>query len=113
MKIAIDATNLKAGGGFTHLKNILNYIEGMNLTIEIIGGPWLNEIKGNEHIKIDIYDKIFTSLFKQERFKRDQLPNLLSKADVIFSPGGSFSSKKLNYVTMCRNMLVFEGKERN
>src|SRR5699024_2513883 len=31
----------------------------------------------------------------------------------VFAPGGSFYSKKIPYITMCRNMLVFENKERN
>ncbi|WPC10138.1 glycosyltransferase family 4 protein [Riemerella anatipestifer] len=33
--------------------------------------------------------------------------------DIIFNPGGALVSKVAPYVTMCRNMLVFETKEAN
>ncbi|OJZ13214.1 MAG: hypothetical protein BGP15_16030 [Sphingobacterium sp. 40-24] len=33
--------------------------------------------------------------------------------DIIFNPGGSYFGGNLPYVTMCRNMLVFETEEAN
>lgn len=111
MKIAIDATNLKAGGGLSHLKQLSKQINSQkNVEVHLIGGIWLKEIESdNKHIFADE----FSTLIKQETFKNNKLPKLLKTFDIVFAPGGSFFSKTIPYVTMCRNMLVFEEKERN
>src|SRR5690625_5091889 len=111
MKIAIDATNLKAGGGLTHLKQISKYFSRFpELEIHIFGGPWIEDIDvPNKHI----FEKEFRSIFSQEYFKWFKFKKLLKDFDLVFAPGGSFYSKKIPYVTMYRNMLEFENKERN
>jgi len=111
MKIVIDATNLKAGGGLTHLKQISKRLNKIpELEVHIIGGDWINSLENdNRHI----YKEYFNSVFKQEYFKRFKLPTLVKEYDLVFAPGGSFYSKKVKYVTMCRNMLIFESKERS
>ena len=111
MKIAIDATNLKTGGGLTHLKQISRYFSRFpELEIHIFGGPWIEDIDvPNKHI----FEKEFRSIFSQEFFKWFKFKKHLKDFDLVFAPGGSFYSKKIPYVTMCRNMLVFEKKERN
>ena len=111
MKISIDASNIKAGGGLTHLKNILkNYKKD---EISIVGGDWLDAINDQENIEKLKYPKAFSSLWRQEWFKKFQLQNILRKSQIAFIPGGTFSSKKVSYVSMSQNMLVFEEKERN
>src|SRR5690625_1271585 len=111
MKIAIDATNLKAGGGLTHLKQISRYFSRFpELEIHIFGGPWIEDIDvPNKHI----FEKEFRSIFSQEYFKWFKFKKHLKDFDLVFAPGGSFYSKKIPYITMCRNMLVFEEEERN
>lgn len=111
MKIAIDATNIKAGGGLSHLKQICSeLIDAKGVEIHIFGGTWLEEIKlENKHI----YKKEFSSLVRQEIFKNIKLPKLLKKFDIVFAPGGTFHSKTIPYIPMSQNMLVFENKERN
>lgn len=112
MKIAIDATNIKAGGGLTHLLNITeNYLGEDN--ISIIGGEWIKKIPTNDAVTLNLYKKELSSVYKQEFFKFFKLQNILSKSDIAFIPGGTFSSKSVKYVSMSQNMLVFENEERN
>src|SRR5690554_2058145 len=113
MNISIDATNLKDGGGLTHLKRILDSFDSQQDKLTIIGGEWIKTIKERENIQKIIVSQYFTSLLKQEYFKFFILKKYLAKADIAFIPGGAFSSNKLPYVTMSRNMLVFENVERN
>lgn len=113
MKIAIDATNIKAGGGLTHLSRILEYVDLQQIEVTVIGGTWLNSIPDRDGIHKMILVKEFSSLWRQEYFKRFGLPKLLCEADMAFVPGGTFSLKHITYVSMSQNMLVFEDIERN
>ena len=113
MKIGIDATNIKSGGGLAHLKQVLeNYSTNTNI-INVIGGNWLDEIENRKWLNKISLNRFFSNFLKQELFKRTKLPSLLNYNDVIFVPGGTFSTKKTPYVSMSQNMLVFEKNERN
>lgn len=112
MKISVDATNIKAGGGLTHLSNIVESYSGAD-NISIIGGEWIKKIDAKDTIVLDIYKDAFSSIYKQEFFKRYKLHTLLENSDISFIPGGTFFSKKVKYVSMSQNMLVFENEERN
>lgn len=114
MNIFIDATNIKAGGGLIHLKKIVEYYDAdENDTLTLIGGNWLNKIEDRKWIKKRIFAEVFKSFLKQELFKKYKLHKILNEGEIAFIPGGTFSSKKIPYVTMPQNMLVFENKERN
>lgn len=113
MKIAIDATNIKAGGGLTHLKNIVENNINENTQLTLIGGKWLDNIKDNPSLNKFIFNEEFSSIFKQEKFKKYVLPSILQTFDISFIPGGTFYSNKVPYVSMSQNMLVFEDTERN
>jgi len=113
MKIAIDATNIKAGGGLTHLKRIIEYFDLGTDTIVLIGGSWLNTIEAQKNVQKVILENEFQSIIKQELFKAFKLKKYLKGADIAFIPGGTFSNRKVRYVSMSQNMLVFENKERN
>lgn len=46
MKIAIDATNLKAGGGLSHLKQISKKIfDREGIEVHLFGGVWIDTNK--------------------------------------------------------------------
>ena len=114
MNLGIDATNLKAGGGLVHLKQLLenkNSVSG--LKVSVIGGNWLKKIDDQPWLEKVIFKSPFASILKQEIFKRTRLPRILRQFDLVFVPGGTFYSKRVPYVSMSRNMLVFEKKERN
>lgn len=113
MKIGIDATNIKAGGGLVHLKKILENNPPSDIEISVVGGNWLDVISHKIWLTKVIFLKPFASLLTQEFFKRTRLPKILNKTDIIFVPGGTFRTKKRPYVSMSQNMLVFEKDERD
>jgi glycosyltransferase involved in cell wall biosynthesis len=113
MKIAIDATNIKSGGGLTHLKRIMEYWPISSGTVYLIGGVWLKEINVKENVEKIIFEHEYTNLWRQEFFKFFRLKKYLKDSDIAFIPGGTFSSKKIKYISMSQNMLVFQKEERN
>lgn len=113
IQVAIDATNIKAGGGLTHLKRIVESNTIKHDFIALVGGIWLNNIREQKNVSKSIFEKEFNNVLSQEYFKKFKLGKLLKKSDIAFIPGGTFSSRKVNYVSMSQNMLVFERIERN
>jgi len=113
MQINIDASNIKAGGGLTHLSKIIENLESDNTNIGVIGGEWLSNFPSKKNITISIFKAPFKNIFFQEFFKRTKLIHLLNKGNIIFAPGGTFYSRDTPYVSMSQNMLIFENKERN
>jgi glycosyltransferase involved in cell wall biosynthesis len=113
MKITIDATNIKAGGGLTHLKNLIENFPLNDAVVTVVGGKWLNSIKDNKNVRKRIFTKPFKNIFFQEYFKKIKLVNILKEGDIALVPGGTFSNSSIPYISMSQNMLVFEEKERN
>jgi len=113
MKIGIDATNIKAGGGLVHLKQLLENYNCKKNEVNLIGGNWLVQLDDRNWLKKIMFNNSFSNIFKQEYFKKTKLPALLNTNDIIFVPGGTFTTKKRPYVSMSQNMLVFEKKERD
>lgn len=113
MKVIIDATNIRSGGGLTHLKSLIKSHQSSEFKVEIIGGPWIKSISSSNYVSKIILSWTLVNPFIREIFKLFFLRQYLLNGDIAFIPGGTFSSKKVNYVTMSQNMLVFEEKERN
>jgi glycosyltransferase involved in cell wall biosynthesis len=118
MKIALDASNLRGGGGVSHLIELLKAADpardafdhitvfGPSATLEqlsshvewltLVDHPWLNR-----------------SLPFRTAWRRLILPSLLQgRFDILFSPGGILAPTALPRVTMCRNMLPFDKVEK-
>ena len=113
MQVKIDASNIKTCGGLTHLFKIIKNFDSDDINLDVIGGNWLSDFPSKKNIVISIFKLPFRNIFFQELFKRTRLIQNLKKGDIIFSPGGTFYSKNIPYVSMSQNMLVFEDKERN
>src|SRR4051812_32548146 len=116
MRVAIDASNLRGGGGITHLVGLLSAAapEQSGVTEVIVWAPsatlqalparpWLSKVKD------PLLDK---SLAHRLYWRRFRLPLLAAGCDVIFSPGGGLGVSSKPVVTMFRNMLPFEPGER-
>jgi len=86
MKIGIDATNIKLGGGLTHLKNLIEYYTG-NDEITIVGGEWLEEINVSEKAKLEIHNHQFDTRYNEFIFKFFKLKKRLGLNDISFIPG--------------------------
>ncbi|MGV8093740.1 MAG: glycosyltransferase family 4 protein [Mangrovibacterium sp.] len=117
MILGIEASNIRAGGGLTHLTELISNIEQQEIGFDkvIIWGStstldklpemeWLVK-KSNKMI-----DKSFlTALIWQILFFRREARKL--NCSLAFAPGSTFLSGFRPYVTMSQNMLPFELKE--
>jgi glycosyltransferase involved in cell wall biosynthesis len=117
VRLAVDASNIRVGGGVTHLVELLRKADpatreferilvwACNATLaQIEDRPWL-EKRNNPALE--------AHLLKRLAWQRWTLPKLLreSKADLLLVPGGSIVARFRPVVTMSRNMLPFEWRE--
>jgi len=114
--LGIDASNLRGGGGITHLIEFLNALESIvhefskvilwsgKSTLDLISDkPWLSKIHQS------ILDKSLPFRIYWQKYKLSNLAYEF-KCDVLFVPGGLFLGNFKPIVTMSRNMLPFEYK---
>lgn len=118
MVLGIDASNIKAGGGFTHLKELLTFAEpekfGFKKVI-IYGGIQINKLPRKGWLELRVIPALEkASLLKEMLWRIRELPNLAKReCDLLFAPGGIFFSKEVKYISMSQNMLIWEKKERD
>ena len=117
LRIGIDATNLRRGGGRTHLIEFLRAIDGMRDQFDsvivwgsrqtldlLIDASWLDKA---------IVPTLEKGLVRRTLWQRFSLNKVVLMADcnVLFVPGGNFLTRFRPIVTMSRNMLPFEWHE--
>lgn len=115
--IGIDATNLRRGGGRTHLIELLRSLQPEYCSVAkvIVFGsvatlaslddqPWLDKINPPA-LDGNLIKRILWQRFSLSRAART------SNCDLLFIPGGSYSCNFCPVVTMCRNMLPFDWRE--
>lgn len=116
--LGIDATNIRMGGGITHLSQLLqgsdprnNGIDrvtvwsGLSTASSLPNMPWLTKVSAS-WMDASLPWRILGQQF--------QLPRAIKEAqcDVLFSPGGTLpASATVPTVTMSQNMLPFEPAE--
>lgn len=115
--IGIDATNLRRGGGLTHLIELLRAADphahgvrrvvvwgGRKTLAELDDRPWLHKI---HLLELD------GGLLRRALWQRFSLSKAARAAgcSLLFIPGGSYAGDFRPVVTMSRNMLPFEMKE--
>ena len=115
--IGIDATNIRAGGGVTHLVELLNQAnpELHNFNKIYIWGPLstLNLINDKKFIyKLNpksseqgLLKRTFWQVFRLSIAARNE------KCSILFAPGGSYLGNFSPVVTMSQNLLPFEFME--
>lgn len=114
MILGIDASNIRSGGGVTHLVELLYAVDpiehGFSRVIiwsckktldRLEDRPWL--VKTHP----DCLDKILPRRILWQRFSLSQHAEKCG-CDVLFVPGGSYAGSFRPYVTMSRNLLPFE-----
>jgi glycosyltransferase involved in cell wall biosynthesis len=117
MIIGIDASNIREGGGLTHLKAILQFANPKQLGIDKIV-VWSSIATLNQIPEVDFVEKVshkylnkstlFTFLFQFFLLKKEAKNR---NCEVLFAPGGTFISAFRPFVTMSQNMLPFEIEE--
>jgi len=117
MRVGIDASNLRAGGGVTHPVEILRAAnpKANGFTQVILWGgtatlckieerPWLHKIH-DPLLDRSLPFRVFWQSFRLKKLAKQAI------CDVLFVPGGSDSSGFKPMVTMSQNMLPFEWRE--
>jgi glycosyltransferase involved in cell wall biosynthesis len=117
MRLGIDASNLRAGGGITHLAELLRaaspaeqgiakvVVWGGQATLELLPDkPWLHLVHE------PMLDR---SLPWRQLWVQGRLAGIVERGcDVLFTPGATLHHARTPCVTMCQNMLPFEPNER-
>lgn len=117
MILGIDASNIRSGGGITHLVELLRAANpqshGFNQVIiwasqttlaQLVERPWL----------IKRADPLLESHYlRRALWQRNQLGKLAQTegCDLLLVPGGSFATDFRPVVTMSQNLLPFEWRE--
>ena len=117
IRIGIDATNIRIGGGITHLLELFNAIDVIGikpLRIEqvcIWGGeptlralpdfPWLSKINPAP-LNGSLWRRIIWQIFSLSKAVKS------AACDVLFVPGGSYIGRFHPVVTMSQNLFPFE-----
>lgn len=117
IRIAIDASNIRIGGGVTHLIEILREADpaahGFEKILVWACAATLAKLEDRPWLEKRTDPALEANLLKRIAWQRRSLPALLdaAKADLLFVPGGSIVAAFRPVVTMSRNMLPFEWRE--
>ena len=117
MKICLDAANLIAGGGRTHLIEFLNHFDESRhpeVKIEIwASSETLSLLPNSDYISKKTHRYLERGLIFRSFWQRFILSKSArgGQSDIIFSPGGNYAGSFRPAVTMSRNMLPFEWNE--
>ena len=118
MILIIDASNLLAGGGIVHLRNLLQFanpqqhdfkkivVYGGRISLEnLLARDWLDlrEIK--------VLNRSFLHRLQWQQGQLEKLTKL--EKGLLFIPGGLYLGKARPFVTMFQNMQIFENPEKN
>jgi glycosyltransferase involved in cell wall biosynthesis len=115
--LGIDASNLRRGGGVTHLTEVLGAADpcehGFSRVIVWAGSATLARIEPREWLE-KAYDPLLDGPLQKrvfwQRFRLSRAARA-GEYDVLFVPGGSDASGFRRVVTMSRNLLPFESRE--
>lgn len=115
--IGIDATNLRGGGGITHLAELLTAAEPEKYSIAkvVVWGGELTLSKLPDRAWLEKINPTLLDggLIHRTWWQRFNLTRAVREArcDVLFVPGGSYAGSFRPFVTMSRNLLPFEWRE--
>lgn len=114
MRLGIDASNLRAGGGVTHLVELLRAAapaeHGFREVVVWGGASTLQRLEERSWLR-KVHEPLLdhkppVRLYWQ-RFVLDRLARS-AKCSLLFAPGGSVGGAFRPFVTMSRNMLPFD-----
>lgn len=118
MRVGIDASNLRAGGSVTHLRELLMHTSPEEHGLEHVtvwgGRVTIAQLPSASHwLTLAHQPALDGALPRRLWWQRSRLANLARAAscDILFIPGGSYRGSFRPYVTMFRNMLPFDSRE--
>ena len=117
MRLCIDASNLRTGGGLTHLVELLGNVDvavhGFEQVFVWSSKATLDRIADRSWLVKRSDPVLEENAFRRAIWQLRRLGTLARRdgCNLIFVPGGSFATSFRPIVTMCRNMLPFEWRE--
>lgn len=117
IKIGIDATNLRRGGGLTHLVELLRaahpYVSGVFSVVIWGSESTLSLVDDRRWIIKRNPNALNKGLFRRTLWQRFCLSKMarIEGCDLLFVPGGSYAGNFHPVVTMSQNLLPFEWRE--
>lgn len=117
MRLGIDASNIRIGGGITHLIELLRTADplayGFSQVIVWSGQATLNRIEHRPWLVKSYQPLLDRGLPYRAFWQRFRLSRLARMAEcaVLFVPGGSYAGDFHPMVTMSQNLLPFEWRE--
>lgn len=114
MILGIDASNIRGGGGVTHLVELLRAAVPMNYGFSQVivwsGQSTLSGIEDRSWLVKSHQSVLDKGLPSRTFWQRFRLPNLVRIAgcNLLFVPGGSYAGDFRPMVTMSQNLLPFE-----
>jgi glycosyltransferase involved in cell wall biosynthesis len=115
--LGIDASNIRAGGGVTHLVELLGSAlpseSGFSKVIVWSKASTLCRLPDRSWLEKAHYPVFEKCLFKRIFWQRFQLSKIAKNfhCDLLFVPGGSYAGDFSPFVTMSQNLLPFEAQE--
>ena len=112
--IGIDATNLRGGGGLTHLIECLHAaqpeLHGIERVVVWGGKPTLNALEEKPWLSKNNPSALNQGLLKRTLWQRFYLSHAARDegCDLLFVPGSSYAGNFQPVVTMSQNLLPFE-----
>jgi glycosyltransferase involved in cell wall biosynthesis len=116
MRIGIDASNLRDGGGITHLAALLSHVDVADTGVEQVT-VWgsesaLRRISARHWLVKSYPPELERSASQRLAWRHRTLPRLArDECDLLFAPGGLCTDRFHPVVTMSRNMLPFQPRE--
>lgn len=117
MRVVVDASNLRAGGGLTHLVQLLRAVDprahGVSSVQVWSGRKTLDRLSPAPWLTLRHDPALDGSLPQRAHWQARRLAEHVARdGDLLFVPGGASSTGARPRVVMCRNMLPFERDER-
>ena len=117
MRLCIDASNLRAGGGVTHLQELLRRATpgefGFEQVVVWASAATLSRLEDRPWLVKKTDPALERNYLVRALWQRRTLGRLAAddRCDLLYVPGGSFATTFRPIVTMSRNMLPFEPAE--
>ena len=114
IRIGIDATNIRSGGGVIHLLEFISAIEPEKMQVQEVviwgGGQTLQSLPNNAWIVKVNPPSLEKGLIWRMLWQIFSLTSAVRKnaCDILFVPGGSYVGNFHPVVTMSQNLLPFE-----
>ena len=118
MMLAIDACNIRGGGGIVYLQNLLQsadpYIHEFQKVFVYGGKSTLESLPKKNWLDLREIPLLNRSFLHRLQWQRNHLRRIVMRDKaLLFVPGGLFLGRHYPFVTMFQNMQVFETAEKN